>query len=435
MRTLPAGLLTTLLGSHRVYCYAQVWGPPRLGTYNQGVGYTPQPILYMRINDGSITMDATSTTRTTGSCTLSEWGTQDIQFQPTSPPIIPDTAKAPLTPFGNQIVFYWGAEGFPPQTFGPYCLTAVTTKVDAESGTTEIDVEFADLSAYIAQAKFPRQMVIPDGTTLPALVREMLGAVLPDIKTTLVADLGSPGSPGTPGTPTAYGDDPSGWPTSTGETFREGMDAWKTVSNIVDAFGFQLYFDQASIPHLCRVPIIAGAPVFAVSSASGTISALTKEFTRKNVYNHWIALCEGSVILTASGLKHPLKAKVPFSEDAADVNPGSPFAVNSAFGDVPMVYHDRLSATPPAAFLAAAQQLVRSLGKAEVLTVSHPPVPGVDAYDAWLVACHEARIVANPYIVDGWTFPLRFDTLMTTNLHRAYQFTPPTGPYSTKLVF
>lgn len=345
-------------GSHRVAVRARVVAPGLTGTNPPGVD--------LPVEGGDVQLDATATVRSTLSLTVPGSGRW------------PTKASDLLAPYGAEI---WVARGI---AYGDglselislgYHRIDTVEQGDAPRGA--ITIAARDRMAGIEDARLLAPVQYPAGTTLGAIVTELVREVYPSAviewdDTTHLAELG--------------------------RSVIAEEDRYEFLNDLVTAAGKVWYWDHRGVLSITSVPPPA-EPVLTVSCGEdGVLVSLSRELSREGVYNAVVAYGEGADTVP------PARAVV------VDDTRTSPTYWHGPFGKVPRFYSSPFLTSDAAAHQAAAAMLTRSLGLPYSVDFSLVPNPALEPHDPVRIT-YPGR--SEVHIIDRITVPLTAGGAMT----------------------
>jgi len=367
--------LTALRGSHVTITTVDVW-------YNQALVVAGVPIV-----DGTITVDRTSKTRRSGTCTIGD------------PTFFPTFANSALAPYGAELNIKQGIT-FPDGTtemisLGWFRIEDVyeETAPGQSNGGLPI-VDFFDRSQAVIEASF-LDPIDRSGQDVVSVGTRLIQDVVPYAAVKFAPGLGDGTTPG-------------------GTTF--DTDRWDAVSTIAGFLNAECYFDANGIAQYVPIPSLSQstptsaavwvmdastpAAIAAGGSSTGVLVQAQRTVSRSGVYN--AVSCYGSS--TGSG--------PPPVGYACDTDPRSPTYYGPSatgnpqgpFGASTYRYTNSLITTIADAAVAAEAQLQNFLGLARSLSFTVCPNPALEAGDIVLVVYPDGK--TELHLLDTFTIPL-----------------------------
>lgn len=181
--------------------------------------------------------------------------------------------------------------------------------LSSDDGGVVVTVEGFDRSRRIQRALFTDPVTIAVGVDIADAVQQLLTDRWPDCP-----DLASL--------------IPDGMVTATQVILDARSDPWQGLTDLVTAYGLELFFDQTGVPVLRQIPDPANGPAVAdyVRGMAGVIASLERALDDEGAYSGVIVVGE------STGAAAPVQAVV------WDDDPTSPTYYLGAFGQVPYVY-------------------------------------------------------------------------------------------------
>ena len=357
-------LAAALRRSFRLKCTVEVW-------------YDGNPVATLPVNDGSVTVDRTSSTR------------RSIDLTIASPDFVPLYVNSPLAPYGAElrvfsgIVFMDGSDEQVP--LGVFRIESVDW--EEESGSFPL-VKGYDRSKGVIDAKFLMPYDASGRSAFAVLSSLVTDVVNCDVLIDpALRDYVMPG----------------------GSVF--DSERWDAVQSICAGMGAEAYFDVYGNLVVTAIPSIAqdtphATAVWSVNHGpDGVLVSAQRGITRTGVYN--------AVAATGSATDSDQAPPIGF---AADTDPRSPTYWGPAtalpygpyaptpFGQAVMRYSNNLLTTTSQCETAARGQLANSLGLARSLSFGCVPNPALDAGDLILVEYLSAQ--SELHLIDTLEIPL-----------------------------
>lgn len=350
MWRLSTAARNTLAASHGI--------APRATAYTSAYGAVPN----LPVTSGSITVDATSQVRRTGTI-----GIGSDAYWPADP-------LAVLSPLGSELGIEYGI-GLPDGTVewvpvfrGP--ITDAQRTRPVSSGDAAITITVADRSSKVAEARLeqPSQTVV--GATAVAEIRRLITAVLPNVT---VTDL--TGS------------------TQVAAQLDIERERWADgVERLADSIGAEVFANPVGEFAIRPTPMLTDAVVWVASTGSGGVLVnLDERKTRDLTYNR----------IVASGQR--TDGTPPVWASVSDNDPTSPTYINGQFGIKPRFYTSPLLTTVAQCTSAATAWLARTTGMHGTVTLTTLVNPALDAGDVLLVRDGRSSAI---HIIDTLTVPL-----------------------------
>lgn len=330
---------------------------PRATAYTAALGVVSD----LPVTSGSITVDATSQTRRTGTVGIGD------------PAYWPDDPFAILSPFGSELAIEYGVV-LPNRTIEwvPIVRGPITdvARQRPSSGDAALTVSVADRSSKVAESRFdqPAQTIV--GATTVAEIRRLITDVLP---TATVTDL--TGS------------------TKVAPQLDIERERWADgIEKLADSIGAEAFADPRGDFVIRPQPLITNPPVWVVASGDGgVLVSLDEKRTRTLTYNK----------VVASGQR--TDGTPPVWAAVSDNSPSSPTYIGGPFGVKTRFYSSPLLTTTPDCTAAATALLARTTGMHGSVSLTTLVNPALDAGDIVLVR-DEGSVSA--HIIDTVTIPL-----------------------------
>lgn len=329
----------------------------RVTAYTAALGV----ISDLPVSSGSITVDATSQTRRTGTLGIAD------------PTYWPDDPFDVLSPLGSELGIEYGIV-LPDRTIewvpvlrGP--ITNVARQRPG-SGDAALTVSVADRSSKVAEARYDQPAQTIAGATTVSEIRRLITEVLPAVT---VTDL-------TGSTQVAAQLDIER------ERWADGLE------KLADSIAAEVFADPLGNFTIRPQPLITTTPVWVVASGPGGILvSLDEKKTRELAYSR----------VVASGQR--TDGTPPVWAAVSDTDPTSPTYVSGPFGVKTRFYASPLLTTTAQCTSAAAALLARTTGMAGSVTLTALVNPALDAGDVLLVRDHGT---VTAHIIDSLTIPL-----------------------------
>jgi hypothetical protein len=313
------------------------------------------------VTSGSITVDATSQTRRTGTVGIGD----DAYW--------PGDALDILSPLGSELAVEYGivlptGTEWVPVFRGPITDAARQRPVTGDDAAITITV--ADRSLKVAEARFdqPTQTVV--GATTVAEIRRLITEVLP---TVTVTDL--TGS------------------TQVAAQLDIERERWSDgIEKLADSIGAEVFADPVGAFVIRPQPLLTATPVWvAAAGDGGVLVSLDEKKTRDLTYNR----------IVASGQR--VDGTPPVWAAVSDTDPASPTYIGGPFGTKTRFYASPLLTTTPQCTSAATSWLARTTGMHGTVTLTIVVNPGLDAGDVLLARAPDYLAA---HIIDTLTIPL-----------------------------
>jgi hypothetical protein len=313
------------------------------------------------VTTGSITVDATSQTRRTGTVGIGEDG-----YWPADP-------FAVLSPLGSELGIEYGIPlltgtiEWIPIFRGP--ITDCARQRPASSAAA-LTVTVADRSSKVAEARFdqPTQTIV--GATAVAEIRRLITDVLPSVT---VTDL--TGS------------------TQVAAQLDIERERWADgIEKLADSIGAEVFADPLGNFVIRPQPVLTNPPVWVVASGEGgTLISIDEQQTRDRTYNR----------VVASGQR--TDGTPPVWAAVSDTDPLSPTYIGGQFGVKTRFYSSPLLTTVPQCTSAATALLARTIGMHGKVTLTTLVNPALDAGD---VLAGRVEGTVSAHIIDTVPIPL-----------------------------
>ncbi|TDQ01238.1 DUF5047 domain-containing protein [Labedaea rhizosphaerae] len=316
----------------------------------------------MPVSSGSITCDATSQVRRTGTV-----GIADPVWWPADP-------LAVLSPLGSELAVEYGivipqvGTEWVPVIRGP--ITEVRRDRPYSSGDAALTVSVADRSSTVAEARFEQPTQTHAGATNVAEITRLITAVLPGV--TVIDRTGS---------------------TQVAARLDIERERWADgIEVLTDAIGAETFADAIGNFVIRPTPTLADPVAWVIAAgADGVLVSKSDTQTRSLTYNE----------VVASGQRSD--GTPPVYAIVADTDPTSPTYINGPFGRRPRFYTSPLLTTVTQCRTAAAGLLARTTGMQATVTLTAITNPALDAGDVIAVVQGSTRTL---HIVDTVSIPL-----------------------------
>jgi hypothetical protein len=262
-------------------------------------------------------------------------------------------------------------------TSDPAGSTAVVGHGGGQAGGgVSIKVHAVDLSGQIKRNVWQMPYTVPSGLLYTDAIKAMVLNRLPDqtdfhlYSTTRTTPL------------LVYG-------------LQQGGDPWQDILELAQAIGFEAFFDAAGV-FVCRPvpdPRI-GTPVWQFDEVvKPMVSEAERQLSSEQTFNDIVVV--GQSTSTTN----------PFSAEAFDDNPASPTYILGPYGRVTQRLTFSLITSQDQAQDTANAALFNSLGAADTVTLTVPPMPALEPGDVIKIVCSD--INANgTYMINSMTTPL-----------------------------
>lgn len=314
------------------------------------------------VASGSITVDATSQVRRTGTL-----GIADDAYWPADPFAI-------LSPLGSELGVEYGIgipDGttvFVPVFRGP--VTDVQRTRPYTSGGAALSVSVADRSSKVAEARFNQPTQTLAGATAVAEIRRLITDVLPAVT---VTDL--TGS------------------TQVAAQLDIQRERWSDgIEKLADSISGEVFSDPLGNFVIRPTPTLNDPSVWVVSTGDGgALLNMDEQRTRERTYNRVVASGERT------------DGSPPVYAVVSDTNPASETYIGGQFGIKPRFYASPLLTTTLQCTSAATSLLARTTGMQGTVTLTTLVNPALDCGDVIVVRDND-RVSA--HIIDTLTIPL-----------------------------
>jgi len=330
----------------------------RATAYTAGYGAVSLPVA-----SGSITVDATSQIRRTGSISIA-----DPVYWPADPLAI-------LSPLGSELLVEYGivipriGTEWVPVIRGP--IIEARRQRPYSSGDGAVSVNVNDRSALVAQARYEQPTQTVAGATNVAEIARIIREVVP---AAAVNDL-------------------------TGSTQVAALldierERWSDgIEKLADAIGAECFADPVGNFVIRTTPTLSNPVAWVVASGRGGILVSKADtLTRELTYNE----------VVASGQR--TDGTPPVFATVSDNDPTSATYIGGPFGRRPRFYSSPLLTTVAQCQTAAAGLLARTVGMHASVSLSAIVNPALDAGDVVAVVQGKTTTL---HIVDTLTVPLR----------------------------
>jgi hypothetical protein len=315
------------------------------------------------VSSGSITCDATSQVRRTGTV-----GIADPVYWPGNPLSI-------LSPLGSELLVEYGIVIPRQGTEWVPLIRGVITDVARQrpygSGSDPVTVTLADRSSRVAEARYEQPTQTVSGATNVTEITRLVTEVFPGIT---VTDL--TGS------------------TQVAAQLDIERERWADgIEKLADAIGAEVFADPLGNFVIRTTPTLSNPVAWVISSGRGGILVSKSDTqTRSLTYNE----------VVASGQR--TDGTPPVYAIVQDTDPNSATYIGGAFGRKPRFYSSPLLTTTAQCQTAAAGLLARTTGMQGGVTLTSVTNPALDAGDVILVQQGKTQAL---HIVDTVTFPLK----------------------------
>lgn len=337
----------------------------KIEVYQNGAQVTPPAPL--RLDEGTVTEDKTSTTRRRAT----------IRVIDSTGLLTPDSMNDILAPNGTEFKLYRGlympSTGLP--EYVPLGVFAYPEVDIQDSGASfHITIEGLDRSERIRRARFTTVYTIAAGTSVRTAITTILGARISGLDYSAVD---SDGGATTPLTVAERGDDP-----------------WELCEKLAHAIGYEIFFDPNGNPVFRAEPTPASQPTWQFEAGEeAVVLDIGKKFIAPK-YNHVFEIGENPELAA------------PVVGEAKDDDPASPTYYLGAFGDSPTFHVSSFYRSQTQAQAAADAKLLRIIGKAEDIQFSCVPNPAMQTSDVIYIN-YERPKVTNTYVLDRVVTPMR----------------------------
>jgi hypothetical protein len=176
---------------------------------------------------------------------------------------------------------------------------------------------------------------------------------------------------------------------------QQGGDPWQDILELAQAIGFEAFFDAAGV-FVCRPvpdPRI-GVPVWQFDEdAKPLVAEAERQLSSEQTFNDIVVVGQGTSTTN------------PFSAEAFDNNPASPTYILGPYGRVTQRLTFSLITSQDQAQDTANAALFNSLGAADTVTLTVPPMPALEPGDVIKIVC--SNVNANgTYMINSMTVPL-----------------------------
>jgi hypothetical protein len=325
-----------------------------------------QHILDLDIDSGSVSVSVDRATRRT--CTVNFSVARDNNN------LIPATAFASITPFGNEIRLYRGiqfADGT--QEMVPLGVFVIVS-VDISESRDQIGVTFSGVDRSV---KVSRNVWLEPYQVSAGNLADSIGALLQDRWASV--ELSFPSVPITM-QQLVFGQ-------------QSGSDPWKDAVYLAEMAGYDLFFDANGFCTMQPFPSPDAASVLATYTDNDVLLQVQRQDTVDDTYNGVVYIVESSWLLT------------PYRVEVWDDDPASPTYRYGAFGEVPRVVSQSAITDVNAASSAAAALLSKGLGLTQNVSWNAVVDPSLDVNDVVLVT-NAGTKTDRVMIVDQVTVPL-----------------------------
>lgn len=323
---------------------------------------------------GSVTLDITAEVR--GRC--------DLSFE--SPELIPTDADSLLAPYDTELQVARGLV-YPDgerELVSLGIFRPEEVEIEESGQGVQIKVQGLDRSQRIIDASFEDPYVIEGGTDYLEAMRVGLAQAYPEIAFNFIER--------THLTPTLNGE--------------EGDNRWQFFSDMAEAIGCELYFDNDGKSALRPIATTHVDPVAEIiEGAEGvTVASLlsaTKQWSRTDTHNRWIVTGD-----------NPDTEGEPPRAVATDDDPASPTRYGGPFGRKPDFYSSSFITTPEQAADAAAGRKAKEMGTSQTINFGalvNPALEPGDVVHAKRTHTHEGELIViadERHILDSLTIPL-----------------------------
>lgn len=339
-----------LTSSHRISV--------RATAYTSAFGAVTLPVA-----SGSITADATSQVRRTGTV-----GIADPLYWPADPISI-------LSPLGSELFVEYGVHiprqgtEWVPLFRGP--ITEVRRQRPYTSGDASLSVTVADRSSKVAEARFEQATQTRSGATNVAEIARLITDVLPTAN--VIDQTGS---------------------TQVAAQLDIDRERWADgIEKLADAIGAECFADALGNFVIRPTPTLSNPIAWVISSGrGGVLVSKADQQTRSLTYNEAVA----------SGQR--TDGTPPVYAIVQDTDPTSPTYIGGAFGRKPRFYSSPLLTTVAQCQTAAAGLLARTTGMQATVTLTAITNPALDAGDVIQVVQGSRQSL---HIIDSVTYPLK----------------------------
>lgn len=329
----------------------------RATAYTANYGAVPD----LPITSGSVTVDATSQTRRTGTI-----GIGDTAYWPDDPLGI-------LSPLGSELAVEYGIRlpggliEWVPIIRGP--ITDVQRQRPT-SGDTALTLTITDRSTLVAQARFDTPTQTIPGATTVSEIRRLITEVLPGVTVT----------------------DKTG-ATTVAPVLDMQRERWADgIEKLADSLGAEVFCNPVGNFIVQPTPQLTDPTVWLVATGDGGILLTVDEKqTRDRTYNRVVAMGER------------VDNTLPVWAAVSDTNPLSATYIGGPFGIKTRFYASSLLTTGAQCSSAASAILARTTGMQGSVTLTTLVNPALDAGDVLLV--RDSGTVA-AHIIDTLTIPL-----------------------------
>ena len=325
----------------------------------------------LRLINGSVEFDATAEIRASGGITVvGDW---------------PRSTNLDLGPYGTEIFLSRGVDtgggGILWSTLGYFRINE-TVQSDAARGPLKLDL--SDRMATIIDSRFmqPRQWL--QGTTVGAIVTEVVTEVYPDA--------------------VIIWDDDSDL-SELGRSLIVEESRYEVLYTIAQGLGKIFYWDNIGRLSFLTAPD-EDDPIWEVKAGAGGVMVnVDRSISRDGIYNAVVVTGEGADQIT------PVRAV------AYDAQESSPTFFGGPFGRIPRFYSSSFITTQQQANNAAQNILRRSLGAPYDVGLSAVPNPALRPYDPIRVVYNDGN--RETHIVERVTIPLDVTSVLAVSTRQS----------------
>lgn len=355
--TVSAEFLSLLTKSHKIVTKVELLKSGAVQTLPAGVNFN--------VIAGSMTEDRANSIRRT----------MTLELVDPSGQLSPTSLNSLLAPFKNELKLYRGIQTSVGPEYVPLGVFGFREVVTDDDGRSlKIQINGFDRSDIVARQRFITPYRIAAGTAIEVAIQGIINT-----------RIASP----------VYVSTVTGFTTPTA-TYDVGADPWQACTELAQAAGCEVFFDNIGRVIIQPEPDPSTAPVnwTYASGFQATITKIDRSFAAPQ-YNHVIESGESSNIIP------------PVSASASDTNSNSP--TWTGYGDFPLFHVSPFLQSVAQCQAAASARLLKVLGATENVSFQGLVNPALAGSDVIVITQPRVAISQVVYVVDKVVTPMGAD--------------------------